>query len=435
MPNRACDASGLATGVRRSCPRRGIQGGGRRSRGMGTILAMVLGVAVWCWNSLGVGQEHDRPQAAPAGTAAALPASPSQLHADPLLQPEEIARAVQTHERAVLIKSGWIRDPYITLGPDGLYYLTGTQPNAGDPREATDPYNIGLGADSIVGEQVRVYRSPDLIHWETIGTVFTVDDTYVAQQGKKIKRRLIWAPEVHWVAEHGCWALVHCPQSHSSLAFSDGAELRGPWRHPMEGRLGHRHDPSLFRDDDGTWYLLWGNTWIAPLLSDFRDYAADPVRIDPAGSRPGPDGKPLRQIGHEGATMLKIGQKYVHVGTAWSTDRMRKGSYNLYYCTADRITGPYGPRRFLGRFLGHGTPFRDKQGRWWCTAFFNANVPPLPREGIESRDLSEEAQTINPQGVTIVPLEVRILSDGEVSIRPKDPAYATPGPDEAQPFD
>ncbi len=105
--------------------------------------------------------------------------------------------------------------------------------------------------------------------------------------------------------------------------------------------------------------------------------------------------------------MIKVGGKYVHLGTAWSTDQGRKGSYNLYYCVADKITGPYGPRKFAGRFLGHGTPFQDKDGKWWCTAFFNANVPPLPREGIETRDLGDNAQTINEQGVTIVPLDVR----------------------------
>lgn len=140
-------------------------------------------------------------------------------------------------------------------------------------------------------------------------------------------------------------------------------------------------------------------------------------------------------IGHEGATMRKIGDKYVHFGTAWSTDQGRKGSYNLYYCTADKITGPYGPRKFAGRFLGHGTPFQDRNGKWWCTAFFNANVPPLHREGIEKRDLGENAQTINEQGVTIVPLDVRVLDDGDIHIRAKDPAYATPGPDEVQKFE
>ena len=87
-----------------------------------------------------------------------------------------------------------------------------------------------------------------------------------------------------------------------------------------------------------------------PQKPDFAGLAGEPVRIDPSN----------RRIGHEGATMRKIGKKYVHFGTAWSTDQGRKGSYNLYYCTSDKITGPYSERRFVGRFLGHGTPFRTK---------------------------------------------------------------------------
>jgi arylsulfatase len=112
---------------------------------------------------------------------------------------------------------------------------------------------------------------------------------------------------------------------------------------------------------------------------------------------------------------------------------MRKGSYNLYYATADTITGPYSERKFVGRFLGHGTPFRDAAGRWWCTAFYNANVPPLDPAGIERRDLRNDAYTINRQGLTLVPLAVRVEA-GELIIRAKDPAYATPGPDEKQRF-
>jgi hypothetical protein len=170
------------------------------------------------------------------------------------------------------------------------------------------------------------------------------------------------------------------------------------------------------------------------LNNDFTAFTAEPVRIDPAGSRVNSEGRNISVIGHEGATMIKVGQKYVHLGTAWSTDMGRKGSYNLYYCTADKITGPYGPRQFAGRFLGHGTPFQTRDGQWWCTAFFNGNVPPLPREGIERRDLSADAQTINQRGTTIVPLEVKAQPSGDAYIRALDPAYATPGPDEVQKF-
>ena len=347
----------------------------------------------------------------------------------PAMSRAEIEAGLASHDRALYIKEGWIRDPYIVLGPDDCYYLTGTTINPKDPREQADPYNTGLGDESAVGNVVQVWRSKDLVDWEYLGTPFTLKDSWHKQPGD-----VVWAPEIHWLGDR--WALVHCPGQKANLALSAGPELRGPWTHPMGNKLGNKHDPSLFKDDDGTWWLLWKNTFIAPLNKTFSSFTAEPVRIDPAGSRPDPDkpGKTISRIGHEGATMRKIGGKYVHLGTAWSTDMGRKGSYNLYYCTSDKITGPYGPRKFAGRFLGHGTPFHTRDGKWWCTAFYNGNVPPLPREGIETRDLSETAQTINQRGTTIVPLEVTVLEDGDIHIRAKDPAYATPGPDEVQKF-
>jgi Glycosyl hydrolases family 43 len=349
----------------------------------------------------------------------------------PAMSRAEIEAGLKSHDHALFIKRGWIRDPYITVGPDHLYYLTGTTPNPGDPRELGDPYNTGLGQGSIVGSAVRVWRSKNLIDWEYLGEPFTL----ARDSDRKNPGKLVWAPEIHWVPEIKRWALVHCPRQNANFALSAGLELKGPWSHPLGDKLGNdKHDPSLFKDDDGIWWFIWKNTFIAPLSKDFTRFTAEPVYIHPSGSRSGPNGGTLSRIGHEGTTIIKVGRKYVFIGTAWSTDLPRKGSYNLYYCTADKITGPYGPRRFLGRFLGHGTPFQTHDGKWWCTAFFNANVPPLLREGIETRNLSGNAQTINQRGLTIVPLEVKTLPGGDIFMRAADPAYATSGPDENQNF-
>ena len=172
--------------------------------------------------------------------------------------------------------------------------------------------------------------------------------------------------------------------------------------------------------------MIWGATQIAPLNSDFSDFTAAPVAIGPSGD--------TSRMGHEGCLMRKIDGKYVLFGTGWSTSEMRKGSYNLYYATADSITGPYSERKFAGRFLGHGTPFQDREGQWWSTAFYNGNVPPISRDGVQQRDLSETAQTINQRGTTLVPLDVQTLHDGTLHIRAKVADYAVPGPDEAQSF-
>lgn len=341
----------------------------------------------------------------------------------------QVRRGLAAHDRAVWVKDGWVRDPYIILAPDGFYYYTGTTQTPGKPEEV---YNTGLGPRSLVGWQMPLWRSRDLVEWESLGAPFTLEDGiwFRAQRERfsSIPREewRLWAPELHWM--HGRWALVHtspAPVQGANFALSEGQEPKGPWSHPLGESIGRRHDPSLFRDDDGTWWMIWGATEIAPLAEDLRSFRAEPTRIGPTGA--------FAKMGHEGCLMRKIHGKYVLFGTGWSTGQMRKGSYNLYYAVADQITGPYSERKFVGRFLGHGTPFQDKQGRWWCTAFYNANVPPVPAEGIQKRDLSSDAQTINQQGLTLVPLDVRV-ERGELVIRAKDPRYATPGPDEAQKF-
>ncbi|MEM1441486.1 MAG: family 43 glycosylhydrolase [Verrucomicrobiota bacterium] len=314
-------------------------------------------------------------------------------------------------------------------------YLTGTSPLEGDPREVSDPYNTGLGDESIVGWKANVWRTRDFSEWESLGAPFSLKDgTWYEAKPQAFSSTpeplwFLWAPELHWIDEMQKWALVHTspsPVASANLSLSAGAEVTGPWTNPMGPSIEKKHDPSLFRNDDGTWWMVWGATRIAPLKPDFSGFSAKDVTISPGGD--------TDKMGHEGCLIMKIEGKYVLFGTGWSTGNMRRGSYNLYYAVADEITGPYSERKFVGRFLGHGTPFRDPEGRWWCTAFFNANVPPLSREGIEKQDLSETAQTINQRGTTLVPLEVKLLEDGELFIRAKDPAYGTIGLDEAQEF-
>ncbi|MCG8701942.1 MAG: family 43 glycosylhydrolase, partial [Bacteroidales bacterium] len=347
--------------------------------------------------------------------------------------PDVIAAGLKSHDKALFIKEGWIRDPFITTGPDGAFYLTGTTPLPGEPREKTDPYNLGLGKLCMVGYKARVWKSTDLINWESLGTPFEMHSgiwyevkphRFTEVDTSKWK---LWAPELHWLGDR--WALVHtspAPVNAANFSLTKGAEIGGPWENPMGAKIGQRHDPSLFKDDDGTWWMIWGATSIAPLKPDFSDFAAKPIKISPKGK--------MKSMGHEGCLIHKIDGKYVLFGTGWSTGKMRKGSYNLYYAVADQITGPYSERKFVGRFLGHGTPFQTKDGKWWCTAFFNANMPPISAEGVEQRNLAHTAYTINKRGTTIVPLEVYTDDNGELIIRAKVSAYRYPGPDELQEF-
>lgn len=303
-----------------------------------------------------------------------------------------------------------------------MYYLTGTTPNPGDKRELPDKY-----VANIVGQKVRIWKSPDLKNWEYIGEPYSLGNTYDALKNANIdvpelkEDTPLWAPEIHWTGKN--WLLVHCPRYISTFAISKTNELNGQWSNPSPKDFIGRHDGSLFKDDNNKWYYTFQNAYVAPIKSDFSGLEKEPVYIGPSD----------RKIGHEGATIIKIKNKYVLFGTGWSVGKGRKGSYNLYYCTADSIYGPYSKRRFAGRFMGHGTPFMDKNGKWWCTAFYNANLL-IPDNNIQTRDLSDNAYSINKLGVTIVPLDIK-EKDNDIFIKAIDPKYGIPGPDEAQKFE
>ena len=327
--------------------------------------------------------------------------------------------AIRTHDRAVLIKEGWLRDPYICIGSDGYYYLAGTPPH---PEELHGDdihfYHVPEGQTTASerqfnGVKIKIYlwRSPDLADWESFGLQYMLPESYWGQKHPEAfekgspKEWFAWTPQMY--CEQGKWIFLHTSPSPyrngADLTVSHGLINLSEYSFPMGDDMYNKRDPSLFRDNDGTWYLLYANTFIAPLQPGFTGLAAAPKQIGPND----------RVCGFEGATLRKIGKKYVLFGTAWLTEEGEKGSYDLCYCTADNIYGPYSEQRTAGRFLGHGTPFQDREGRWWCTAFFNRDKQQTPRK---------PAQAINEQGITIVPLEVTILENGDVYIHAKDEA-------------
>jgi arylsulfatase len=166
----------------------------------------------------------------------------------------EIEAGLASHDKALFIKEGWMRDPYIILGPDDYYYLTGTTPNPGEPREQSDPYNTGLGDESIVGWKAQVWRSKDLIDWESLSAPFTLKEgIWFEKRPKRFedvpeKLWFLWAPEVHWLGDR--WALTHTspsPVRGANLALTEGADLKGPWTHPMGADIGHRHVLALWQ--------------------------------------------------------------------------------------------------------------------------------------------------------------------------------------------
>ena len=190
----------------------------------------------------------------------------------PAMSRAEIEAGLKSHDRALYIKQGWIRDPYITLGPDDFFYLTGTTPNPKDPREQTDPYNVGLGGGSVVGTTVQVWRSKDLIDWEYLGTPFTFATRQLAQttgrplvgagtalgsRNETLGARPLSRPE-------GQPRFIRWPGLERAVVASDGRATR-PQARPF-AFPGRRHLVAAFGEHaDGP-----------PLAADFTEFAAAP---------------------------------------------------------------------------------------------------------------------------------------------------------------
>lgn len=288
----------------------------------------------------------------------------------------------------------WMRDTYVTLGPDGFYYLTGT---TADPQRQFDEagphcwdWNDGL----------YLWRSRDLKDWEALGCVWSLDKdaTWQMKFAKskpatnpmgfrlEARRRAVWAPELHYIQGATNWFMVACmndaaPQKGSFILRSTSGKPEGPYENiagnangPIFGGI----DGSLFEDDDGSVWFVGHNHYYARMKADMSGFEGSLRTFSETKYSPEPY--------LEGAYVFKSGGKYHLLQAAWSfrlpdgtftydeTASRRGGvrwSYDCIAAAADSFQGPYGTRYTLGAGIGHNNVFRDKEGKWWATMFGN----------------------------------------------------------------
>ena len=325
--------------------------------------------------------------------------------------------AIAAHDQAIQLFDGlFMRDPYILLGPDGNYYYTCTRLDN----------IVGGDKDDYTTQGVELWQSQDLANWKLLGVVHRFAELpWKEKLEEKSKggthRPLLWAPEIHYFNDK--WYIVHTTSvQQANILVADNAT--GPYRELFkDGSFGHHHDPTMFQDSNGRNYLIDRAITIQEMNADWSAFIGKPSNIQPSD----------RKIGHEGAFMLKVGKKYVLFGTAWSTDTMRHGTYNLYYTTADSINARWSERKFVGRFLGHSSPFFDKNGMLWAMSFHNGSS--ISYEKLNTLpDQGTDAHTLVHTGAMLVPMSHSIDENGDILFKVLDPRFATPGPEEVQKF-
>lgn len=243
-----------------------------------------------------------------------------------------------------------IRDPSVTLGPDGRYYLVGT--TSKNRQEA--------------GE-LALWRSGDLNRWDE--TRLTFDR---AGLGRTFTDSVaLWAPEIKWVERDRTFYLVLSMMERGVggktwLYRSNSGRAEGPYANVTGSNLVEGIDGFLFEDDDGL-YLLWGGGNLGKLNVKRDGFERPPVKLVDA------DGE---HVGYEGNALAKIGGTYFITGAEWNGPLRTHGTYDMMSGAARSIWGPYSKREMSAPHAGHGTVFKDQAGQWWTTMFGNDVTAP-----------------------------------------------------------
>jgi len=240
-----------------------------------------------------------------------------------------------------------IRDTYIMRGPDGIYYMTGTQANA---------WQNGTG--------IELWSSTDLKTWTDHGYIWTFTQAeqdgcwcakYFPYEGASL--RVIWAPELHYL--DGTYFIPFTmPGGGTGILKSASGKITGPYHSITSNYIAARHiDSSLFQDDDGTIYYL-DKGRIGKMKSDMSGLA-EPLRTT--------------NVTEEGVEMIKRNGVYILA----SADFSGSGYYNSEVQQATNIYGPYTGAYEAVPWAGHGNYFQDAKGQWWCTMFGNKTTAPV----------------------------------------------------------
>jgi hypothetical protein len=295
------------------------------------------------------------------------------------------------------IKPIWdlhLRDTVITVGGDGLYYMTGS---SGD--------NIWDRNDGI-----ELWRSRDLKAWDYLGLVWSYekDATWAKRWGALHDHpvRAVWAPEIHYLKSKKNYYLTYSNASGAGtgLLVSTTGKPEGPYVNPLkpDARLGGGIDATLFEDDDGRVYMTSGRGGYIALMKDDLSGIAEQrnVKIDKSNAT-SKDGKPvpedlLRRVetGMEGASLFKRNGKY-YLGAAVFWGGTAKGRYDSVVCIADTIWGPYSQWHEAVPCGGGTNYFQDHDGNWWCAYFGNDEQTPFrEKPGLIRIDFDRDGKII-----------------------------------------
>lgn len=212
-----------------------------------------------------------------------------------------------------------------------------------------------------------IMKSKDLVNWELVryayDTLADVEELNLVG-GKNTYGRGSWASSLRY--HNGTYYVTTFAQTTGKTYIYTTKDIeKGPWK--VSSFRPAFHDHSLFFDDDGRVYMLYGggNLRLVELTADataVKEGGFNDVIITNASAVAGPN------IGlqAEGSQLLKHDGKYYLFNITWPRGGMR----TVLVHRADKITGPYEGRVALqDKGVAQGSLIDTPDGKWFAYLF------------------------------------------------------------------
>jgi arabinoxylan arabinofuranohydrolase len=229
-----------------------------------------------------------------------------------------------------LIDEQGMSDPHMLVVNDTCYVFTG--------------HDVGYGISDWIMPDWRIFKSTDLQNWEHVGTISPKDN--VMGEGNTD----CWAGDIATRNGKYYWYYSH-RKNGAGVMVADQPE--GPYKDALGEYLIDSFDPTIFVDDDGTFYIVYGEKTyqIARLKESMIELDEEPRAIEIKRTKrfPRTDKNSLHK--HDGIYYL---------------------SCSGYYATSTNVYGPYEAKGLVAEGFGletsyaHGDFFIWK-GDWYHT--------------------------------------------------------------------
>ncbi|MBK8089981.1 MAG: glycoside hydrolase 43 family protein [Chitinophagaceae bacterium] len=214
---------------------------------------------------------------------------------------------------------------------------------------------------------VPIMKSKDLVNWKLVNyaydTLANVDELNLAN-GKSTYGRGSWASSIRY--HNGTFYVSTFAQTTGkTYIYSTKNIEKGPWK--AVSFKPSLHDHSLFFDEDGKVYMLYGGGKLTLVelnedVSGIKPGGINQVVIENASLPSGDNGG----LNAEGSQLFKMYGKYYLFNITWPKGGMR----TVVIHRADKITGPYEGRVALqDKGVAQGGLINTSQGDWYAYLF------------------------------------------------------------------